>query len=384
MNHRQRTLAILSYQSYDRLPLVHFGFWTQTLEKWAEEGHISMRLAHNWRDGNAADAQISACLGFDFNWSSAFSWDTGLRPPLRRKILQKLPDGSHKVLNEDGAIVIEKPGIVSIPSEVGHLLEDRAAWEKIFLPRLQFDMERITRAWVYDEDTSRMFCDGGRELILNPGRALPYGLYCGSLIGAVRNWLGVVNFSYVQYDDPELFAEIVNTVGELCYQGVKTILDTGLTFDYGHFWEDICFKNGPLLNPKTFARLVAPHYGRITGLLREHGIDLVSVDCDGKIDQLVPLWLEHGVNVMFPIEVGTWNASIAPWRDRYGKGLRGVGGMNKTVFAQDYAAVDAEVERLRSLVDLGGFIPCPDHRIPPDAKWENVQYYCDRMRRIYS
>ncbi|MEA2013535.1 MAG: hypothetical protein U9O87_10750 [Verrucomicrobiota bacterium] len=86
---------------------------------------------------------------------------------------------------------------------------------------------------------------------------------------------------------------------------------------------------------------------------------------------------------MFPIEVGTWSASIQPWREKYGKELRGVGGMNKTVFSQDYAAVDAEIERLKPLVDLGGYIPCPDHRIAPDAKWKNVQYYCEKMRETF-
>ncbi len=86
---------------------------------------------------------------------------------------------------------------------------------------------------------------------------------------------------------------------------------------------------------------------------------------------------------MFPIEVGTWGASIKPWREQYGRVLRGVGGTNKVPFARDRAAIDAEVERLRPLVELGGFIPCPDHRIAPDAKWDNVRYYCDRMRKAF-
>jgi uroporphyrinogen decarboxylase len=86
---------------------------------------------------------------------------------------------------------------------------------------------------------------------------------------------------------------------------------------------------------------------------------------------------------MFPIEVGTWNASIAPWRARFGKGLRGVGGMNKNVLSRDFAAIDVEIERLRPLVDLGGFIPCPDHRLAPDADWDNVRYYCDHMRQVF-
>ena len=58
--------------------------------------------------------------------------------------------------------------------------------------------------------------------------------------------------------------------------------------------------------------------------------------------------------------------------------------MNKNVFAEDFAAVDAEIERLKPLVDLGGFIPCPDHRIPPTAVWDNVRYYCDRMRKEFN
>ena len=57
--------------------------------------------------------------------------------------------------------------------------------------------------------------------------------------------------------------------------------------------------------------------------------------------------------------------------------------MDKRVFARDYAAIDAEIERLRPLVELGGYIPCPDHRIPPDARWENIQYYCDRFRAVF-
>ncbi|MCL1795874.1 MAG: hypothetical protein FWG37_03170, partial [Clostridia bacterium] len=78
-----------------------------------------------------------------------------------------------------------------------------------------------------------------------------------------------------------------------------------------------------------------------------------------------------------------WNASIAPWREEYGRELRGVGGMDKRVFTRDRAAVDAEIERLRALVDLGGYIPCPDHRIAPDANYPMVAYYCERFRKVF-
>jgi uroporphyrinogen decarboxylase len=193
----------------------------------------------------------------------------------------------------------------------------------------------------------------------------------------------VVGVAYIQADDEELFTEIIDTVGELCYQCTRVALESGGKFDFAHFWEDICFKNGPLIAPKVFERKVGPHYKRITDLVGKAGLNVVSLDCDGCVDRLVPIWLANGVNTMFPIEVGTWGSSIGPWREQYGRSLLGVGGMNKVVFSRDRAAVDAEVERLKPLVDLGGYLPCPDHRIPPDAEYDNVRYYCDRMRAVF-
>ena len=54
--------------------------------------------------------------------------------------------------------------------------------------------------------------------------------------------------------------------------------------------------------------------------------------------------------------------------------------MDKRVFAQDRQAVDKEIERLKKLVEMGGYIPCPDHRIAPDAKFELVKYYCEQFK----
>jgi len=48
---------------------------------------------------------------------------------------------------------------------------------------------------------------------------------------------------------------------------VKYALESGAKFDFGHFWEDICFKNGPLIALAVFAEKVGPHYRRITDLL---------------------------------------------------------------------------------------------------------------------
>lgn len=278
-------------------------------------------------------------------------------------------DGTQIVRDGQGLICKVKPGVVSIPAEVGTTLTGRSAWEKLYLPKLQMSAERIP--------FERL-----RALPPASQREIPLGIHCGSLMGNMRNMLGVEHLSYLYADDEELYIEIINTLCGLCYSCTKAMLETGVEFDYAHFWEDICYKNGPLVMPSVFEEYVGPWYAKITGMLKEYGIGIVSLDCDGLIDFLLPIWLKNGVNTMFPIEVGTWDASIAPWREQYGKELRGVGGMNKNVFARGRAAVDAEVERLKGLIALGGYIPCPDHRIAPDAKFELVQYYCEKMQRL--
>lgn len=372
MNYRENVNAILHYQPFEKMPIVSFGYWGETVQKWANEGHITREEADGYcryGDNSEADRAIMKRLGFDFNWNSCYGGNVGLYPAFDRKILEQKADGGQVIRDEQGLIVLVKPGVVSIPAEIGTTLTDRDVWEKEYLPRLQWEAERI--------DTSLF-----ESLKDDSQRQLPVGLHCGSLMGYMRNLLGVEELSYLYVDDPELYEEIANTLAGLCYQSVKAILETGAKFDYAHFWEDICYKNGPLVSPDGFRQMIGPHYRKITNLLKEHGVDIVSVDCDGWIDTLLPIWLENGVNTMFPIEVGTWNANIAPWREKYGKDLRGVGGMNKTVFARDYQAVDQEVERLRPLMELGGYIPCPDHRIAPDAKFENVQYYCEKMKSL--
>ena len=375
MNNRQRLHAVLNYEDYDRLPAVHFGYWEELLTKWAAEGHLKPEEITGVKDGSAKDRLIGEKLGFDFNYSTTYqdrSGSSSLWPAFEPRRLKEYPDGSYEYLNEDGAIVLQKEGVRSIPSEIGHMLVDRLSWEEHYLTRLKYQEDR------FDDQVLKQLADESKT------RSEPLGLYCKSLFGQIRNWLGIEGVSYLYADDEQLYDEIINTTGNLIYQTTKRALESGIEFDFAHFWEDICFKNGPLVVPSIFEEKVGPHYRRITELIRSYGIKIVSLDCDGLIDCLIPIWLKNGVNTMFPIEVGTWNASILPWREKYGRELRGVGGMNKHVLSYDKPAVDAEIERLKPLVALGGFLPCPDHRLPPDTKWELVQYYCDRFKRVFS
>ncbi len=107
------------------------------------------------------------------------------------------------------------------------------------------------------------------------------------------------------------------------------------------------------------------------------------MDCDGKIDDLIPLWLDAGINCMFPVEVGTWGGDPVAYRKKYGKALLMLGGFDKRILAGSKAAIEEEVRRLTPLVEEGGYIGFCDHRVPPDVPLENYVFYLKTVRRLW-
>jgi len=372
MTNRERCINILHYKDTDRMPAVHFGYWKELLDEWAEQGHISHELAKAaYGDGSVGQRELDKIIGWDCNWYNTMGATRGLHPKFQHEVLEVLPDGSQRVLSSVGVIERVKPGTVSIPSEDDYLLKDREAFETLFKPKMQFSPDRVKIDAIINKYNEKREYDA------------PVGLHLGSVMGEIRDMTTVMGMSYLMYDeDEELFADIVDTYADMQYKCAEAVLATGLEFDFAHYWEDICFKNGPLLSPQLFDELCAKHYKKRNDLCHKYGIDIISLDCDGVTESLLPTWVENGVNVLFPIEIGTWGDQFEPARKKYGEKLLGVGGMDKTAFRKDKAAVDAEIERMKRLVSLGGFIPCPDHRIMPGSKFELVQYYAEEIKKI--
>jgi uroporphyrinogen decarboxylase len=176
---------------------------------------------------------------------------------------------------------------------------------------------------------------------------------------------------------------MVTTVADCIVSTLQQAIDAGVRADGCSMWEDMCYNAGPLLSPAHFKKYLVPHYRRITDLMHSAGVDVIWVDCDGNVEHLVPLWLEAGVNCMFPIEIGTWGADPVKYRRQYGKDLLIMGAFDKHVLAQSKQAIDDEVRRLTPLVEEGGFIGFCDHRVPPDVPLENYVHYIKTVRHLW-
>lgn len=364
MTDRERFLATMQYRPRDRSPICDFGFWPETIEIWHDQGlPASITGGHDTTSTNQF-------FGMDQYYGGLFP-GVGLCPTFESKVIEDR--GDHELLQQgDGVVVLKKKFMSSIPEHHRHLLVDRASWNAHYKWRLDPDTPQRYPNW-----------DDARKIWSDPHYPHPLSLGGGSLFGWLRDWMGIENVSYLLYDDPALFEEMVTRIADLVVEVHRRTFAAGGRVDICCMWEDMCYNSGPLLSPDSFKKYLVPQYTRITAQLRQHGCNIIWIDCDGKIDELIPGWLAAGVNCMFPIEVGTWGADPVQYRKQYGKELLMMGGFDKHILAKGRAAIEKEIYRLTPLVEEGGFIPFCDHRVPPDVPLANYMFYLETARNVW-
>ena len=136
--------------------------------------------------------------------------------------------------------------------------------------------------------------------------------------------------------------------------------------DHIHIWEDMSGKQGSLISPAMVERvhdaLLRPH----RRVRRAHGVRVISVDTDGDCSELVPVMMEHGVNMFLPFEVQAGN-DILEYRRQYpDPGHHGRPGQARAGRATA-PRWTSRSRRPRRMIEHGRYIPGFDHLIPPDV-----------------
>ena len=119
----------------------------------------------------------------------------------------------------------------------------------------------------------------------------------------------------------------------------------------------------------------------MTNFLNDHDIDLVAVDTDGNCDELIPLFMESGINMIWPFEVQA-GMNIVNVRKKF-PWLGIAGGLNKIILSHDKESIDEEIEgKLPFMLSKGGYIPYCDHLIPPEVPFDNFIYYRKKIKEF--
>ena len=194
----------------------------------------------------------------------------------------------------------------------------------------------------------------------------------GGFFGSLRNMLGVENLCMAFYDQPRLIERMMEERADRIVEITGEVLKH-TRFDVFWFWEDMAYKGGPLVGPELFRKFAFRHYRRVCDWLHHQGIEHIGLDSDGNITSLMPLWLDAGLDHLWPFEVQS-GMDVVQVRKQYGRRLAMMGGLDKRVLRVGGEVMRQEVDRLMPLVEDGGYIPEIDHSVPPDVSWK---HFCD-------
>ncbi len=381
MNTRERYLSLMSFEEVDRTLLWELGYWGGTLRRWYQEGLPEIQgIPEEVADGSSVMAECAGVILGRYGEYDAHHYfkmdpavvrvplNIGTYPPFEQKIIEEHDDWFIRQ-DEDGSLRKEIKDRGTLPPIVGTPVKTREDWERYKAERLKPTLEgRLPDNWP--------------ELVLEYKKR-DYPLALGQMhgfFGTPRYLLGEIEVLTKYYDDPELMKDMVNYLADFwiaLFDGVLKEVDVDAVF----LWEDMCYKAGPLISPDIFREFILPGYKKLTGFLKDHGVKLVCVDCDGDVWKLIPLWIEGGVNVLYPFEVAA-GMDITEVRRAFPK-LGIMGGIDKMAVIRSKEAIDRELEsKVSFMLKSGGYIPTIDHVVPPDISFDNFRYYRQKLDRL--
>jgi len=388
MNTRDRFLAVMGFEKSDRTLLWEMGYWAGALRRWYKEGLPKIKgIPADLPDGRSLSGQnllldpeslnpIDAAKR-ETDVSAFFSMDEPMwRVPLNNYLCPQfvpevLEDHGNWILhrNEYGVVVKDQKDRNGFPDWVSTPVKTRDDWEKLKAERLQPKLaQRLPTNW---EALKAEFRTRTYPLIFG---GYPTGFY-----GTARFLLGEEQVMFAFYDDPEMMRDIMNYMADFWVELYSQVLGQ-IEVDGILIWEDMCYKNGPLISPEIFREFILPGYKKVTECLRSHGVKVVMVDTDGDCWKLIPLFLEGGVTALGPFEQNA-GMDVCEVRKAF-PNLVMLGGIDKARLALGRSEIDAELNKVISMLDMGGYVPHVDHSVPPDVSWENFKYYRQKLNKI--
>ncbi|MDD2707099.1 MAG: uroporphyrinogen decarboxylase family protein [Verrucomicrobiae bacterium] len=370
MKPRQRAIETLLFGKPDRIPLQPGGGRKSTLQNWHRQG-----LPENVANYNEyAYRQAGGKLPWPAA-SSSFPVNERMIPQFEEKIIET---------REDSLIVQDwKGNICEIGKEFG-------------VEHLRSAIDFVTRRWIKCPVESRQDWENmkNRYHADDPSR-LPSGaaelaghlrdrdtfleIHFSGPFWQLREWLGFEQLCVLFHDDPRLIRDMIqfweNHIAILLERVFEIVIP-----DSVHLSEDMAYKSFSMISPAMAREFLLPTWKRWGNIIRQAGAPIYAMDSDGFIGELIPLWIEAGINICDPIEVAAGN-DIAALRRQFGNKMAFRGGVDKRAMARGGAEIEAEIRRLEPVIQSGGFLPGCDHGVPSDVSWDNYIQYVQLLAR---
>ena len=351
MNSRERFRAVMRFDAPDGVPLpcLFQGFEAETVQHWR-------------REGLRRDAHV--IQQFDFERMELAPVTLGPLPSLERADIEESEEWQAGIDREGAAATIQRRDAAR---ERYHLRE-RQHW-----PVLQHCLNpaspaRYPRFW---ED----YC---RE---RTGRDYPLGLQLTDPFSTLCEWMGLQRLQAAGETERAWLEEMVVHLVDFTLQAIGPAV-RDLDLDFALIRAPWAYRAGVFGSLETFRQLFRPFYRQVVDFLRAAGIPAIIVWASGQVTDLIPLWLESGINGLGLLEVAA-GLDARELRARYGRALALIGNLDhQTLRGQWRTIADELTAKVPVLLPQGGYFPAVDRPVPADVPLENYEYYLALLRRL--
>lgn len=371
MNPRERYRETILFGNPDKVPFGPGGPRESTLAKWHEQGLPKDK---------SYMSVIYETLGIEPECSKARNLGLGVSfrmiPTFEEKVLEH-KDGHYIVQDWMGAIteISDKYDYTYIRAAKDFVtrkwhkfpVENRDDWEEMkkrFNPR---DPQRHPA-----DIKERCNAMKERDFVLSFGFNGPFW--------QIREWVGMENLCMLMIEDPDFVKDMAEFWTDFVSETMAPIIEN-VDVDRVGISEDMAFKAHSMISPKMARQFLLPAYQRWHSELKASGCPIIDMDSDGYVGELIPIWIEGGINCSDPNEVAAEN-DIVEFRKIFGKKMAYGGGIDKRAIAKGGKVIRDELDRIEPVLKDGGYIPGCDHGVPPDISWQNFVEYSRLLAKM--
>ena len=163
---------------------------------------------------------------------------------------------------------------------------------------------------------------------------------------------------------------------DIQYEQMKRLIAAAEPGDIDFMWmgEDLGTQAGPIINPKTYRKIIRPRHQRFVDLAKAHDIPVMVHTC-GSSSWAYEDFIDMGITAVDTLQPEATNMDPAYLKKTFG-GRLAFHGCISTAGAVAYGTVDDVVKNCRETLDImmpgGGYMFAPTHSLQDNSPTENV------------
>jgi uroporphyrinogen decarboxylase len=307
-----------------------------------------------------------------------------------------VPDTFNPALDEKGDAVIYKkfgaddrvhpfrigqdPSLFDKGKVVARCPRGSNAFCRVYHPLMDVDSAGELEKYEFPEMNDEEIAFAGKEakrLYEETDKAI-CGQFYGSVFETGQMYWGYENFFVYLATEPELMEAYFRRRTDCFLRDLERYLEAvGSYIQVINFWEDLGTQSSLLVSPELYRKMVKPYHAKLFGYVRKHypSVKVLLHSC-GAIFDLIPDFLEIGVQVLNPVQITAAGMDPARLKKTFGKELVFWGGGVDTQHTLNSGTPEQVRRMAQEMLGIfapgGGYVFSQVHNVESNVPAENL------------